>query len=122
MYYLSVMWKYSSLCLPSPHPTPAPNLQIRFAASAFTIDKNRRSQNLLEKKISQKENLKKCTTFEEQKGTKYIRGNVYFDIIVFSCLSSTKPCLRFPLISFAREMKVFYKSSLGNEVDFSMEL
>ena len=65
-----------------------------------------------------KENLKNCTTFEEQKGTRYIRGNVYFGIIVFSCLSSTKPCLRFLLICFAREIKGFYQSSLGNEVDF----
>ena len=64
------------------------------------------------------ENLKKCTTFEEQKGTRYIRGNVYFGIIVFSCLSSTKPCLRFLLICFDREIKGFYQSSLGNEVDF----
>ena len=64
------------------------------------------------------ENLKKCTTFEEQKGTRYIRGNVYFGIIVFSCLSSTKPCLRFLLICFAWEIKGFYQSSLGNEVDF----
>ena len=64
------------------------------------------------------ENLKKCTTFEEQKGTRYIRGNVYFGSIVFSCLSSTKLCLRFLLICFAREIKGFYQSSLGNEVDF----
>ena len=64
------------------------------------------------------ENLKKCTTFEEQKGTRYIRGNVYFGIIVFSCLSSTKPCLRFLLNCFVREIKGFYQSSLGNEVDF----
>ena len=48
----------------------------------------------------------------------YIRGNVYFGIIAFSCLSSTKPCLRFLLICFAREIKGFYRSSLGNEVDF----
>ena len=66
-----------------------------------------------------KENLKTCTTFEEQKGTKYIRGNVYFGIIVFSCLSSTKPCLRFLLICFDREIKGFYQSSLGNEFDFT---
>ena len=64
------------------------------------------------------ENLKKCTTFEEQKGTRYIRGNVYFGIIVFSCLSSTKPCLRFLLNCFVREIKGFYQSSFGNEVDF----
>ena len=68
--------------------------------------------------FSRKENLKKCTSFEEQKGTRYIRGNVYFGIIVFSCLSSTKPCLRFLLICFAREMKGFYQSPSGNEVDF----
>ena len=65
------------------------------------------------------ENLKKCTTFEEQKGTRYIRGNVYFGIIIFSCLSSTKVCLRFILICFDREIKGFYQSSLGNEVDFT---
>ena len=69
--------------------------------------------------FSRKENLKKCTSFEEQKGTRYIRGNVYFGIIVFSCLSSTKPCLRFLLICFARDIKGFYQSSLENEVDFT---
>ena len=31
---------------------------------------------------------KKCTSFEEQKGTRHIRGNIYFGIIFFSCLSS----------------------------------
>ena len=61
---------------------------------------------------------KKCTSFEEQKGTRYIRENVYFGIIIFSCLSSTKPCLRFLLNCFVREIKGFYQSSLGNEVDF----
>ena len=66
-----------------------------------------------------KENLKKCTTFGEQKGTRYIRGNVYFDIIVFTCLSFTKPYLRFLLICFDREIKGFYQSSLENEVDFT---
>ena len=69
-------------------------------------------------KISQKENLKKCTNFEEQKGVKYIWGNVYFDIIVFFCLSSTKPFLRFLLICFAQDIKGFHQSSLGHEVDF----
>ena len=43
--------------------------------------------------------------------------NVYFEITVISCLSSTIPCLRFLLISFAREMKGFYQSSLGNEIE-----
>ena len=28
-----------------------------------------------------KENLKKCTRFEEQKGAKYIWGNVYFSLL-----------------------------------------
>ena len=65
-----------------------------------------------------RENLKKCTSFEEQKGTRYIQGKVYFGIIVFNCLSSTKPCLRFLLICFAWEIKGFYQSSLGNEIDF----
>ena len=63
-------------------------------------------------------NLKKCTSFEEEKDTRYIRENVYFGIIIFSCLSSTKPCLRFLLNCFVREIKGFYQSSLGNEVDF----
>ena len=51
---------------------------------------------------------------EEQKGS-YIRGNVYFGIIVFSCLSSTKSFLRFLLICFNREIKYFYQK-LGNEM------
>ena len=63
-------------------------------------------------------NLKKCTSFEEQKSTMYIRRNLYFGIVVFSFLSSTNQCLRFLLICFAREIKGFYQSSLGNEVDF----
>ena len=62
--------------------------------------------------------MKKCASFEEQKGTRYIRRNVYFGIIVLSCLSPTKSCLRFLLICFAREMKGFCQSSLKNEVGF----
>ena len=62
--------------------------------------------------------MKKCTSFEEQKGTRYIRENVYFGIIIFSCLLSTKQCLRFLLNCFVREIKDFYQSSFGNEVDF----
>ena len=61
------------------------------------------------------ENLKKCVV---QKGSRHIRRNVYFGIIVFSCLSSAKPCLRFLLICFDWEIEDFYQSSLGNEVDF----
>ena len=84
----------------------------------FTIEKNLRSLNFFDFRFSQKENLKKYTSFEEQKGTGYIWENVYFGIIVFTCLSSTKPCLRFFSICLALEIKGFYQSSLGNEVDF----
>ena len=70
------------------------------------------------KEISQKENLKKCTSFEEQKGTNYTQGNVYFGIIVFNCFSSRELCLRYLLTCFAWEIKGFYQSFLGNEVDF----
>ena len=62
--------------------------------------------------------MKKCTIFEEQKGTRYIWGNIYFGVIVFSCLLSAKLCLKFLLICFTREVKGFSQSSLGNEVDF----
>ena len=41
-----------------------------------------------------------------------------FGIIVFSCLSSTKPCLRLLFIHFALEIKGFYQSSLENGVNF----
>ena len=68
--------------------------------------------------FSRKKKLKKCTSFEEQKVTRYIQGNSYFRIIVFRCLSSTKQSLRFLLICFAQEIKGFYQSSLGNKVDF----
>ena len=63
--------------------------------------------------------MKKCISFEEHKGTWYIWGNVYFGIIIFSCLPSTKLCLRFILICFAQEIRGFYQSSLENEVDFT---
>ena len=69
-----------------------------------------------------KENLKKCTIFEEQKGTRYNRRKVYFGIIIFSCPSSAKSCLRFLLICFDREIKGIYQSSLGNEVDYTDRL
>ena len=68
-------------------------------------------------RFSRKENLKKCTNFEEQKDTRYIWSNVYI-CIAFSCLWSTKRCLKFPLNCFVREIKGFCQSSLGNEVDF----
>ena len=69
-------------------------------------------------RFSWKENLKKCTNFEEQKSTNYIRGNLYIGITVFSCLSSTKLCLRFLLNGFVPKTKGFCRSSFGNEVDF----
>ena len=68
--------------------------------------------------FSWEENLKKCTSFEEQKGLRYIPGNFHFGII-FSCLSSTKPSFKFLLIWFAWEIKGFYQSSFENEVDFT---
>ena len=46
-------------------------------------------------------------------------GNVYFGIILFSCLSSTQLCLRFLLICFDQEIKGFYQSLSGDEVDFT---
>ena len=62
--------------------------------------------------------MKKCTSFDEQKCARYIQKNVYFNIIIFICLSSTKSCLRFLLNCFFWETKGFHQSSLGNEVDF----
>ena len=59
--------------------------------------------------FSLKENLNKCTRFEEQKGTRY----------VFGCLLSTNPCLRSLLICFSWEIKGFFQSFLGNKVDFT---
>ena len=70
-------------------------------------------------RFSRKENLKKCTNIEKQEGKRYIRGNVYICIIVFRCLSTLKACLRFVLNCFDREIKGFYQSSFGNEVDFA---
>ena len=68
--------------------------------------------------LTNPESASECTSFEEQKGARYIWRNVYFGITVFSCLSSKNLCLRFLLICFAREIKGFYQSSLENEVNF----
>ena len=38
--------------------------------------------------------MKKYTSFEEQKGKRYNRENVYFGVTVFGSLPSTKLCLR----------------------------
>ena len=68
--------------------------------------------NLSERKFEEMHQLwrtKRC---------KVIQGYVYFGIIVFSCLSSTKPFQGFLLIYFVQEIKSFYQSSLINEVDF----
>ena len=61
-------------------------------------------EKLMFSKLVRKENLKKCTSFEEQKGTRYILENIYFGITTFSCLSSTKLCLRFLLNCFVWEI------------------
>ena len=74
--------------------------------------------NLVGKENFSEKSLKKCASFEAQKDTRYIRGYVYFAINVFNCLLSTKSCIKLILICFAQEIRGFYQSSLGNEVDF----
>ena len=81
----------------------------------LTFSKLVGKENFLERKF------KECTSFEEQKGTRYIRWNVYFGIIVFSCFLSKKRVsdfFFFFLICFAEEIKGFYQNSFRNEVDF----
>ena len=73
---------------------------------------------LVGKVHSSERKFEEITGFEEQKGTRYIREDVHFGIIIFSFLSFTKPCLMFLLNCFVREIKSFYQISLGNEVDF----
>ena len=68
-------------------------------------------------RFSQKENLKKCTSFEEQKGTRYVWGNVYFGIIVFSCLSSTKLKFQKTETRFCR-----WKSNYYNDINIFVSL
>ena len=43
-------------------------------------------------RFSQKENLKKCTNFEEQKGTRYIRGT-YVLALSFSAFFRLQNCV-----------------------------
>ena len=90
------------------------NRSIWKGMSNFAIEKNWPSQNLnfIGKKI-----WRNALTLNS-KGTKYARRNVYIGIIVFSYLSSTKFCLSFLLNCFVWEIKGFYQSSFGNEVDF----
>ena len=69
--------------------------------------------------FSWKENLKKCTSFEEQKDTRYVRGNVFLALsssAIFPLQNRVSDCL---LFCFAWEMKGFYRSFLENEVDFT---
>ena len=70
-------------------------------------------------RFSLKENMKKCTSFAEQRCTRYIWEDVYFGIIVFSCLSSTKVSqISFDLFSlgYIRQWDCYIQ---GNEVDFT---
>ena len=68
-------------------------------------------------RFSRKENLKKCTNFEEQIGTRYIWGNVYL-ALSSSTVFRLQSCLRFFWNCFVREIKGFYQSYYGNENDF----
>ena len=88
--------------------------------SSLIKEINRYVKHLLLKKTSilSERKFEEMHYLSEKKGTRYIRGNIYFCIIVFSCYSSTKTCLRFLLICFAQEIEGFYHSSLGNKVDF----
>ena len=67
----------------------------------------------LEKKI-----LRNSLDLKSKKGSRYIWKKLSFGITIFSCLSSTKPSLRFFLNCFVQEIKGYYQSSLGNEFDF----
>ena len=59
--------------------------------------------------------MKKCTSFEEQKGTKYIWGRFYFGLILFSYLSSTKLCLKFCLKEYSGQYSVLIKMHIATE-------
>ena len=79
---------------------------LTFSTELFTFHLS--SSPKLKTRFSRRENLKICTSFEEQKDTRYTREKIYFDIILFISLSSAKPCLEFKLICFARKIKGFY--------------
>ena len=68
--------------------------------------------------FSRKQNLKKGTSFEEPKGTRYI-GETFILALLSSAVFRVQNCLRFLLICFAREIKGFYQSSSGNKVDLT---
>ena len=59
--------------------------------------------------------LKKQASFEEQKD---IFGKTFILVLLSSAVFRLQNCLRFLLSCFVREIKDFYLSSLGNEVDF----
>ena len=62
-------------------------------------------------RFSPKESLKKCPNLEEQKGTSYIRGNVYTSFVY-----KTMSQISFKL--FCSRDKRLLSESFGNEVDF----
>ena len=70
-------------------------------------------------RFSQKENLNKCTCFEEQNKCNIYSGERFLAIIVFSCLPLEKLCLIFLFICFAWEIKGSFHSFLENELDFT---
>ena len=88
---------------------------------------NRYIKHLLLKKLTfsklrfyRKENLKRCTTLEEQEGTRYIRETFGIALLSSAIFRLRKLCLRFLLlIGLDWEIKGFYQSSVGNEVDFT---
>ena len=78
------------------------------------VPKTCRKSKFLEKKTS-----RNAMALKSKKVQVIFGETLNFEIIIFSCLSSTKQCLRFLLNSFVREIKGFCQSSLGNEVDFT---
>ena len=70
-------------------------------------------------KFIEKKTSRNATALKSKKVQVIFGETLNFEIIIFSCLSSTKQCLRFLLNSFVREIKGFHQSSLGNEVDFT---
>ena len=80
--------------------------------SKTDVRKTCRKSKFLEKKIS------RSALALKSKKVQVIPDNVHFGIIIFSCFSSSKSCLRFLLNCFVREIKGFYQSYLRNEVDF----
>ena len=78
-----------------------------------------RKTDVLKTSILWERKFEKIHYLWKAKRYKVYSGNIYFGIIIFSCFWSTVPCLGFLLICFDWEIKGFYQSSLGNEVDFT---